>query len=149
MLSGPLGCAEAGERRLALPPNQRIGSSKAALFADETVSGQINYDYLKVNHQFCGVFHLARLGSATDKIGLTGKGCKNMALSESEAEVAAFIRLHGVTRCPTACVVRTQATIDQADREALQRRAAEEEDRRKRRSNALAISFGRKSLRRS
>ena len=128
---------------------RRIGSSKAALFADETVSAQINYDYLKVNHQFCGVFHLARLGSATDKIGLTGKGCKNMALSESEAEVAAFIRLHGVTRCPTACVVRTQATIDQADREALQRRAAEEEDRRKRRSNALAISFGRKSLRRS
>jgi hypothetical protein len=72
-----------------------------------------------------------------------------MTYSESEAEIAAFIRSHGVTRCPTACVVRTQATIDQADREALQRRAAEEEERRRRRSNALAITFGRRSLRRS
>jgi hypothetical protein len=71
-----------------------------------------------------------------------------MISSEFEAEVAAFIRAHGVTRCPTACVVRTQATIDPADREALQQRAAEEELRRKRRGNALAISFGRKSIRR-
>ena len=71
-----------------------------------------------------------------------------MSDSEFEAEVAAFIRSHGVTRCPTACVVRTQATIDQADREALQRRAAEEEIRRKSRRNPLTISFGRRSLRR-
>ncbi|HUC09431.1 MAG TPA: hypothetical protein VL985_03280 [Stellaceae bacterium] len=67
-----------------------------------------------------------------------------MSHSEFEAQVAAFINLHGVTRCPTACLVRTQATIDQADREALQRRAVEEETRRKRRRNPMALSFGRK-----
>jgi hypothetical protein len=70
-----------------------------------------------------------------------------MSHSELEAEVAAFIRSHGVTRCPTACVVRTQATIADADREALQQRAAEEEIRRKSRRNPLAISFGRRSFR--
>ena len=71
-----------------------------------------------------------------------------MSDREFEAEVAAFILSHGVTRCPTACVVRTQATIDQADREALQQRAAAEEIRRKNQRNPLTISFGRRSLRR-
>jgi hypothetical protein len=70
-----------------------------------------------------------------------------MSYNEFEAEVAAFILSHGVTRCPTACAVRTQATIGQADREALQRRAAEEEIRRKRRRSPVAISFGKKALR--
>jgi hypothetical protein len=71
-----------------------------------------------------------------------------MSHNEFEAEVAAFILSHGVTRCPTACVVRTQATVEQADREALQRRAEEEEIRRKTRRNPLTISFGRRSSRR-
>jgi hypothetical protein len=48
-----------------------------------------------------------------------------MSQSEYEAAVAAFIRNRGVTRCPTACVVRTQGTVSNADREALQQRAAE------------------------
>ena len=52
---------------------------------------------------------------------------------EYEAAIAAFIRTKGITRCPTACVVRTQATVSQSDQEALQRRAAEVEIRRIRR----------------
>ncbi|MGA8380555.1 MAG: hypothetical protein WB710_05445 [Stellaceae bacterium] len=52
---------------------------------------------------------------------------------EYEAAVAAFIQTKGVTRCPTACVVRTQAMVSKSDQEALQRRAAELEIRRIRR----------------
>jgi hypothetical protein len=42
------------------------------------------------------------------------------AVSETdyEAAVAAFLRTKGVTRCPTVCVVPTQATIAEADRAA-------------------------------
>lgn len=52
---------------------------------------------------------------------------------EYEAAIAAFIQTRGVTRCPTACVVRTQASVSKSDREALQQRAAELEIRRIRR----------------
>ena len=62
-----------------------------------------------------------------------------MSQSDYEAAVAAFIRDKGVTRCPTACAVRTQATISTADREALQKRAAEVERlRMQRRRDPLA-----------
>jgi hypothetical protein len=50
--------------------------------------------------------------------------------AEYEAAVAAFIRTKGITRCPTACVVQTQATIGPDDRDALHRRWAETESRR-------------------
>src|SRR5579884_1401935 len=52
---------------------------------------------------------------------------RRMSSAEYEAAVAAFIRTRGVTRCPTACVVPTQATIADADRAALHRRWAENE----------------------
>ena len=39
-----------------------------------------------------------------------------MSTGEYEAAVAAFIRNRGVTRCPTACLVRTQASVSAADR---------------------------------
>jgi hypothetical protein len=35
-----------------------------------------------------------------------------------EAAVAAYLRTKGVTRCPTVCVVPTQATVAEADRAA-------------------------------
>jgi hypothetical protein len=35
-----------------------------------------------------------------------------------DAEIAAFIRTNGVTRCPTACVVPTQGLPDPADQAA-------------------------------
>jgi hypothetical protein len=56
-----------------------------------------------------------------------------MSQAEYAAAIAAFIRSKGITRCPTACVVRTQGTVSKSDREALQRRAAEGEVRRIRR----------------
>lgn len=43
---------------------------------------------------------------------------------EYVAAVAAFIRTNGITRCPTACALPTQAAPDAADRAALQRYAA-------------------------
>jgi hypothetical protein len=39
---------------------------------------------------------------------------------EYQAAVAAFIRAKGVTRCPTACALPTQATVPAADRAALE-----------------------------
>ena len=39
-----------------------------------------------------------------------------MAQTDYEAAVAQFLRTKGVTRCPTVCVVPTQATIGDSDR---------------------------------
>jgi hypothetical protein len=38
---------------------------------------------------------------------------------DCDAEIAAFIRARGVTRCLTACVVPTQGSPDLADQAAL------------------------------
>ena len=43
-----------------------------------------------------------------------------MGPDEHEAAVASFIRIRGVTRCPTACALPTQGTVTAADRAALQ-----------------------------
>ena len=43
---------------------------------------------------------------------------------EYETAVAAFIRRNGVTRCPTACALPTQAAPAASDQAALQRYAA-------------------------
>jgi hypothetical protein len=56
-----------------------------------------------------------------------------MSQNEYDAAIAAFIRNKGITRCPTACAVRTQGTVSESDREALQKRAVEVETRRIRR----------------
>ena len=47
-----------------------------------------------------------------------------MRREEYEAEIVAFIRNNGITRCPTACAVRTQGVIAPADRVALESHAA-------------------------
>ena len=39
---------------------------------------------------------------------------------EYQAAVAAFIHAKGVTRCPTACALPTQATVPAVDRAALE-----------------------------
>jgi hypothetical protein len=41
-----------------------------------------------------------------------------MSEADYEAAVAAFLSTKGVTRCPTVCVVPTQAIIAEADRAA-------------------------------
>ena len=51
-------------------------------------------------------------------------GTLTMCSEEYEAAVAAFIGRNGVTRCPTACALPTQAATAAADQAALQRYAA-------------------------
>jgi len=46
-----------------------------------------------------------------------------MSPKNYEAEIAAFIRTKGVTRCPTACAAPTHAYGSAIDREALRQRA--------------------------
>ena len=46
-----------------------------------------------------------------------------MSRQEYEAEIAAFIRAKGVTRCPTAFAVPTHGSNDPGDRAALRQRA--------------------------
>lgn len=41
-----------------------------------------------------------------------------MSEADYEAAVAEFLSTKGVTRCPTVCVVPTQATVAEADRAA-------------------------------
>jgi hypothetical protein len=41
-----------------------------------------------------------------------------MSEADYEAAVAAFLSTKGVTRCPTVCVIPTQATVAEEDRAA-------------------------------
>ena len=51
--------------------------------------------------------------------------------SDYEAAVAAFIRNRGITRCPTVCLARTQASVPAADRMALEQYEAGREQSRR------------------
>jgi hypothetical protein len=67
----------------------------------------------------------------------------DMTSQEQEAAVAAFIRARGVTRCPTACAVPTQASVAVADRAALRERARQLEAKREERRRQAALQrFG-------
>ena len=46
-----------------------------------------------------------------------------MRTTDSEEVIAEFIRIKGITRCPTACVLPTQGSVDAADRAALEEHA--------------------------
>jgi hypothetical protein len=46
---------------------------------------------------------------------------------DRDAEIVAFIRTKGVTRRPTACVVRTQGSPERADQPALEQYAVARE----------------------
>ena len=62
--------------------------------------------------------------------------------SERDATaIAEFIRSKGVTRCPTACVLPTQGSIDAADRQALGEHAVRRAERRRTRVAARAQQF--------
>jgi hypothetical protein len=43
-----------------------------------------------------------------------------LSAAERQAAITAFIAKYGVKRCPTACVVPTQASVPAADRAALE-----------------------------
>jgi hypothetical protein len=64
-----------------------------------------------------------------------------MYREEHEDAVATFIRSNGITRCPTACALPTQATPGPADRIALQRYAALRDQTRKQRVTGRGRSF--------
>jgi len=64
-----------------------------------------------------------------------------MYREEHEAAFTAFIRSNGITRCPTACALPTQATPGPADRIALQRYAALRNQTRKQRVTGRSRSF--------
>jgi hypothetical protein len=69
-------------------------------------------------------------------------GATRDPISEQDANaVAEFIRTRGVTRCPTACVLPTQASIAAADREALGEHAVRRAERRHTRIVARAQQF--------
>jgi hypothetical protein len=58
-----------------------------------------------------------------------------------EAVIDEYIRTKGVTRCPTACVVRTQASVNKADRAALEEYAVERDRQRREKAAARARLF--------
>ena len=60
-----------------------------------------------------------------------------MSETDYEAAVAAFLRSKGVTRCPTVCVVPTQATVGEADRAAYRDYVAAQEAARAEKLKAL------------
>ena len=64
-----------------------------------------------------------------------------MYREEHEAAIAAFIRSNGITRCPTACTLPTQANPGLADRIALQRYAALRSQTRRRQLGGRDRSF--------
>jgi hypothetical protein len=64
-----------------------------------------------------------------------------IAHMDSATEVAEFIRTKGVTRCPTACVLPTQASVAVADREALGEYATRRAERRRARVAARVQQF--------
>jgi hypothetical protein len=61
--------------------------------------------------------------------------------SNHDAVIAEYIRTKGVTRCPTACVVPTQASVNKADRAALGEYAVERDRQRRERTAARARLF--------
>jgi len=62
-----------------------------------------------------------------------------------ETVIAEYIRTKGVTRCPTACVVPTQASVTEADRAALEEYRSETRPaapRKSRRSQPIILGGG-------
>jgi hypothetical protein len=55
--------------------------------------------------------------------------------------IAEYIRTKGVTRCPTACVVPTQASVTEADRVALEEYRSERDRQRREKAAARARLF--------
>jgi hypothetical protein len=58
--------------------------------------------------------------------------------NDHQAIIAEYIRTKGVTRCPTACVVPTQASVTAADRVALEEYAVERARQRREKAAARA-----------
>ena len=61
--------------------------------------------------------------------------------SGGDAVIAEFIRTKGITRCPTACLLPTQGSVDAADRAALEQHAMTQEKLRLAKAAARARLF--------
>ena len=66
-----------------------------------------------------------------------------LAISEDDCNtaIAEYIRSNGVTRCPTVCVVPTQASVTEADRAALEEYRSTRERQRREKNAARARLF--------
>jgi hypothetical protein len=64
-----------------------------------------------------------------------------MPETDREAMVAEFIRTKGITRCPTACVLPTQGSVADTDREALEEYAVRRDHLRRVRVAARAQQY--------
>jgi len=69
-------------------------------------------------------FALARGGGASLRDPNEGRSSRT---SGGDAVIAEFIRTKGITRCPTACLLPTQGSVDAADRAALEQHAMTQE----------------------
>ena len=61
--------------------------------------------------------------------------------SGGDAVIAEFIRTKGITRCPTACLLPTQGSVDAADRALLEQHALSQEKLRLAKAAARARLF--------
>ena len=66
-----------------------------------------------------------------------------LVISDANCEtvIEEYIRTKGVTRCPTACVVPTQASVTAADRAALEEYRSERDRQRREKAAARARLF--------
>jgi hypothetical protein len=62
-------------------------------------------------------------------------------VDDCDTVIAEFIRTRGITRCPTACVLPTQGSVDEADRAALEEYATAQERSRRAKAAARARFF--------
>jgi len=83
---------------------------------------------------------IAGFGGATKMIG-DGNSGQDLQPHGTEAAIAEFISKHGITRCPTACVVATQGEVGASDRAALAAYATGRERSRQARSAQRARPF--------
>jgi hypothetical protein len=61
-----------------------------------------------------------------------------MSRSDDQATIAEFIRRKGATRCPTACLIPTQASVTASDKFALSRHQQHREELRQERLQCRA-----------
>ena len=73
-------------------------------------------------------------------VGRPKEGLSSRA-SGGDAIIAEFIRTKGITRCPTACLLPTQGSVDAADRAALEEHAMTQEKLRLAKAAARARLF--------
>jgi hypothetical protein len=88
----------------------------------------INFKFYTFKYKSRCIFLSYEQGRNHDsaQVGVDGLDLEDVAMCKEEydAAVAAFIRSKGITRCPTACALPTQAAVPAADRAALESYAA-------------------------